>query len=57
VQKDSYRYSEFYEMGVNDLWREFAYDIRERVEKGEDVTKYLNKFFADMVDLVLKMNK
>ncbi|NLK19038.1 MAG: hypothetical protein GX310_04545 [Synergistaceae bacterium] len=57
VQKNSYRYSEFYEAGVNDLWREFAYDIRERVVKGEDVTKDLNKFFSDMTDLVLKMNK
>ncbi|MPL93883.1 hypothetical protein SDC9_40031 [bioreactor metagenome] len=57
VQKDSYRYSEFYEAGINDLWRAFAYDIRERVKKGEDVTKDLNGFFGQMVDQVLTMNK
>jgi hypothetical protein len=43
--------------GINDLWRAFAYDIRERVKKGEDVTKDLNGFFVQMVDQVLTMNK
>lgn len=57
AQKDSFRYSEFYEAGINDLWRAFAYDIRERVKKGEDVSKDLNGFFDQMVDQVLKMNK
>lgn len=57
VQRDSFRYSEFYEAGINDQWREFIYEIRERVKKGEDVTKDLNGFFVNMVDTVLKMNK
>jgi len=57
VQKGSFRYSEFYEAGINDLWRAFAYDIRERVKKGEDVTKDLNEFFVKMVNDVLAMNK
>lgn len=57
TQKDGYRYSEFYEAGINDEWRAFIHDIKEKVAKGEDVTQALNENFLKMVNLVLSMNK
>lgn len=57
AQKDSYRYSEFHESGVNDIWRRFIFDLRERVQKGETVTKELNENFLTMVNMILSMNK
>ncbi|NLB84225.1 MAG: hypothetical protein GX791_08285, partial [Synergistaceae bacterium] len=57
AQKESYRYSEFHESGVNDIWRRFIFDLRERVQKGESVTKELNENFLTMVNMILSMNK
>lgn len=56
TQKESFRYSEFYEAGINDEWRSFIYDMRKKVEKGEDVTKELNDNFLYMVNKILSMN-
>jgi hypothetical protein len=57
TQKEAFRYSEFYEAGVNDEWRRFIYAVRPKVEKGEDATKDFNDYFLRMVNLVLSMNK
>lgn len=57
TQKASYKYSEFYEEGINDVWRNFIYDVRAQVKKGESVTQQLNDNFLQMVNLVLDMNK
>ena len=56
TQRGSFKYSEFYEAGVNDEWRKFIYTMREKVKKGEDVTKEMNDNFLQMVNLVLSMN-
>ena len=57
VQKESLRYSEFYEAGVNDEWRFFIHGIRDKVAKGEDVTQTLNEHFLKMVNMIISMNK
>ena len=57
TQKESFRYSEYYEAGINDEWRRFIYTVRQRVQKGEDVTKELDDNFLQMVNRILLMNR
>lgn len=57
TQRTAFKYSEFYEAGINDEWRKFIYSVREKLQKGENVTKDLNENFLQMVNLVLSMNR
>ena len=57
TQRESYRYSEYYETILTDEWRRFISGIRGKVEAGEDVTEELNDNFLYMVNKVLSMNK
>lgn len=56
TQRKSFAYSEFYEAGVNDMWRKFIHEMRQKVKEGKDVTGDLNANFSEMVDWVLSMN-
>lgn len=57
LQKESYRYSDYHQSGINDKWKEFLYQARNQLEKGQDVTDSINKNFMEMVELVVSMNK
>jgi hypothetical protein len=57
TQLKSYNYSEFYEAGINDIWRKNIFDFRKKLENGEDVTKELDAFSLEMVNLILSMNR
>jgi len=56
-QKSSFKYSEFYEAGINDMWRKFIYETRTKLEEGKDVSKDLNENFQKIVDFVLAINQ
>ena len=56
-QKESYRYSDYHQSGINDKWKEFLYATRNQLADGNDVTESIKKNFLEMVELVLSMNK
>lgn len=56
AQRTGFRYNEFYEAGLVDEWREFIYNTRNSLEKGEDVKQKINDNFIYMVNKVIAMN-
>jgi len=58
LQKESFRYSEYHQTGINNKWwlRHFI-PVREQLLEGKDVTESINKNFIEMVELVISMNK
>lgn len=55
-QKGSYRYSEYQQSGINDIWKAHLDAVRKQLAEDKNVVKSINDNFLYMVKKVLSMN-